>query len=240
MFDEAAAGRMLGHLQAIFEGMLLGTDRQVGDLSLLSAAERQQVLFDWNESNGEFPSGLCIHRIVEQQVARTPDALALTCDGNSLSYRELNSRANRLAKELRTLGVSPDVLVGICMERSNDLVVGLLAILKADGAYLPMDLAYPAERLAFMLADAQAPVLLTQTKLKKDLPQTSAKVLCVDDFMRPCSIGESNDDYLPSAAGPDNLAYVIYTSGTTGKPKGNRYAPKCSAAFRGHGPLVRL
>lgn len=219
-YDDATVTRMLGHLQTLLAGMLTGADMPIGNLPMLTAPEKQQLLFDWNDNSKEYPSNLSVQQIFEQQAARKPEAVALTCSGQSLTYRQLNARSNRLARELRTLGVGPDVLVGICMERSNDLVIGLLAIIKAGGAYLPIDLAYPADRLAFMLADANAPVLLTQSKLTKDLPATAAKVLCVDDLLeQPEAPGD--DENPPATAGPDHLAYVIYTSGTTGKPKGS-------------------
>lgn len=220
IYDDATVTRMLGHLQTLLAGMVTGAGMPIGDLPMLTAPERQQLLFDWNEAPKEYPSSLCLHQLFEQQAARTPNAVALTCEEKSLTYRQLNARSNRLARELRTFGVGPDVLVGICMERSNDLVIGLLAILKAGGAYLPIDLAYPAERLAFMLSDAQAPVLLTQSTLTKDLPATSARILCVDDLPATTPAG-GDDENMVSAGAPDHLAYVIYTSGTTGKPKGS-------------------
>lgn len=211
--------RMLGHLSTILAGMVAAPEKAIGQLQLLTEPERKQILYEWNAPQFDCPGNECIHYLVEKQVARTPDALALSCDGHSLTYRQLNSRANRLARELRAMGVGPDVLVGICMERSNDLVISLLAILKAGGAYLPIDLTYPADRLAFMLADANAPVLLTQSKLTQDLPKTAAKVVCVDELLSQ-STSISDDDNLHSSVKADNLAYVIYTSGTTGKPKG--------------------
>jgi amino acid adenylation domain-containing protein len=221
LFDDATISRMLGHLQTLLRSMVGGAELRLSALSLVSEPERQQIVFDWNNGRNDYPSHQCLHAIFEKEVVRVPDSVALTCDGQSLTYRQLNARANCLARQLRTLGVGPDVLVGICMERSNDLVVGLLAILKAGGAYLPIDLAYPAERLAFMLADSKAPVLLTQSTLKKDLPATAAKVICVDDWLRQRASAAAEEQNLSPVAGPDHLAYVIYTSGTTGKPKGS-------------------
>lgn len=220
VYDEGTIGRMLGHLETLFAGMLSGPEQQLGSLPLITATERKQLVVDWNEASKDYPSDRCIHVLFEEQARRTPDAPALTCDGQTLSYRQLNAMANRLARELRSLGVGPDVLVGLCLERCNNLVIGLLAILKAGGAYLPIDLAYPADRLAFMLSDAKAPILLTQSSLLKDLPETSARVLCVDQLLqaKPTDIDNEN---LASATNPDHLAYVIYTSGTTGKPKGS-------------------
>jgi len=169
---------------------------------------------------GEYPHDRCIHELFEAQAAARPDATALVFGCEHLTYRELNERANRLARVLRGLGVGPDVLVAMYLERSPELVIGVLAILKAGGAYLPIDRSYPAERLAFMLADSQAPVLLTESNLIRDLPATAARVVCVDDALPAAAAANDGQNLLP-VAGPDHLAYVIYTSGTTGKPKGS-------------------
>ena len=188
-------------------------------LPILTAAEHHHLVVERNPPTG-FPPETVLHKQFEAQVERTPDALALTCDDVSLTYGELNARANRVAHRLIELGVKPDTLVGLCVDRSNDLVIALLAILKAGGAYLPIDLAYPADRLAFMLEDAQAPVLLTERKLQDRLPETRAQIVYVDDVLgSPVRSDEVRN--LAAATGPDNLAYVIYTSGTTGKPKGS-------------------
>ena len=160
----------------------------------------------------------CVHRWIEQQVERTPEAVALVSTGESLTYAELNARANRLARRLRAAGVGPEVLVGLCAGRSADAVVGLLAILKAGGAYVPVDSAYPAERIAFMLDDAQVSVLLTEEKLRDELPCGEARIICLDTTM-----GGGDDEStanLEGGASVANVAYVIYTSGSTGRPKG--------------------
>ena len=160
----------------------------------------------------------CVHRWIEMQAERTPTAVALTCAGASLTYSELNSRANRLAHRLRAEGVGPEVLVGLCAGRSTAMVVGLLAVLKAGGAYVPLDPAYPAERLAFMLGDARATVVLTQADLLDRIPTSSASIICLDRDWK--SIEAEPDGNLSGGAGLQNLAYVIYTSGSTGRPKG--------------------
>jgi amino acid adenylation domain-containing protein len=160
----------------------------------------------------------CVHRWIEARATRAPETVALTCSGESLTYRELNARSNRLARRLRTLGVGPEVLVGLCTTRSLDLVAALLAVLKAGGAYVPLDPAYPPGRLAFMLKDASVPVLLTESDLLGHLPATSAEVVALD--LDRDWIEEADGSDLPGGAGLDNLAYVIYTSGSTGRPKG--------------------
>src|SRR5205807_1492845 len=166
------------------------------------------------ESSGE----ACLEEMFEAQVERTPDATAVSFGDESLTYRELNCRANQLGHYLRVLGVGPEVLVGICVERSLEMVVGLLAIIKSGGAYLPLDPSYPKERLAYMLEDAQVKVLLTQERLIERIPQSTARVFCVDqDSEKIASEAVENISHHTVA---DSLAYVIYTSGSTGKPKG--------------------
>jgi natural product biosynthesis luciferase-like monooxygenase protein len=182
----------------------------------LAADERALLLTTWQDTQTAYASDECVHALFERQVARTPDALAVMFRGVSLSYRELNQRANHAAQRLRNAGVGPEVLVGVCVDRSLDMIVGLLAILKAGGAYVPLDPVYPRERLAMMLEDSQAPVLLTQQHLLDRLPDHAAQVLCVDDPDR----GEAPLDNPRSGVRPGNLAYVIFTSGSTGRPKG--------------------
>jgi amino acid adenylation domain-containing protein/non-ribosomal peptide synthase protein (TIGR01720 family) len=226
-FDETTIQRMLGHLKTLLSSMTRNSDSRIGALHMLEEGERTELLTGFSRLREQLPSPqlpfdgrgtLC--GLFEAQVARRPDAVALTCEGQSLTYAQLNARANQLARRLVQSGVRPDTLVGLCLDRSNELVISILAILKAGGAYLPIDLAYPADRLAFMLEDAQAPVLLTHSNLLGSLPETKSKVICIDEELaHPALAGEK--DNLPSTATPDNLAYVIYTSGTTGKPKGS-------------------
>jgi amino acid adenylation domain-containing protein len=167
---------------------------------------------------GSFPAGGCVHELFQAQAAATPDRVAVTSGGAALTYRELNARANRLAHHLRALGVGPDVLVGICVERSAEMVVGMMAVLKAGGAYVPLDPGFPKERLAYMLEDAAAPVLLTQQRLLAGLPPHGARPVCLDRAEEVPDSGGEQDP--PGQATPANLAYVIYTSGSTGRPKG--------------------
>ena len=170
----------------------------------------------WNETQDDYPRDLCIHHLFEEQAKRTPDAPAVVGAGEQLSYHELNRRANQLAHHLQSLGVGPDVPVGICLERSINLVVGMLGILKAGGAYVPLDPAYPRERLALMMEDAQAPVLLTQTELASSLPVEQRKVVCLDRSWTT----ETLEHNPMRSATAQSLAYVIYTSGSTGPPQG--------------------
>jgi amino acid adenylation domain-containing protein/non-ribosomal peptide synthase protein (TIGR01720 family) len=224
--DHTAIRRMLGHLRTLLEGVAANPEGLVGDLPLVSEAERDELIYGFNppaeaplSPRLPFDGGATLHSLFEAQVARRPNAVALMCDGETLTYTQLNAQANRLAHELVRYGVGPDTLVGLCLERSNELVIAVLAILKAGGAYLPIDLAYPAERLAFMLEDAQAPVLLTQSKLAGNLPPTQAGVICIEEVLARRSSPDEETN-LPPSSGPDHLAYVLYTSGTTGKPKG--------------------
>jgi amino acid adenylation domain-containing protein/non-ribosomal peptide synthase protein (TIGR01720 family) len=185
---------------------------------MLTAAERHQLLVEWNDTHLAFPQDLCIHQLFEAQVEQTPDAVAVVFEDKQLTYRELNCRANKLAHHLQVLGVKPEVLVGICVERSLEMVVGLLGILKAGGAYVPLDPDYPSERLAYLLNDSQMPVLVTTQKLSTGLPEHQARVVCLDTDW---GINSPDSDVTPvSGVKAENLAYVIYTSGTTGKPKG--------------------
>jgi amino acid adenylation domain-containing protein len=184
----------------------------------LTEAERHQLLFEWNDTQADYPKDTCIHQLFEAQVERTPDAVAVVFEGQQLTYKQLNCRANQLAHYLQKLGVGPEVLIGICMERSLDMIVGLLGILKAGGAYVPLDPTYPLERLAFMLEDAQVSVLLTQERLLDKLPTYWAQVICLDVGWDV--IVQECEENLISETTPDNLVYVIYTSGSTGKPKG--------------------
>ncbi|WP_445301309.1 amino acid adenylation domain-containing protein [Microcoleus sp. Pol11C2] len=185
--------------------------------SLLSEPEQHQLLIKWNDTRADYPGDRCIHQLFEAQAQRAPDAVAVVFEDQQITYRELNERADRLAHYLQQLGVKPEVLVGICVERSLEMVVGLLAILKAGGAYVPLDPAYPPDRLAFMLKDAAIPILLTQKRLLETLPENSARVACLDAGWEAIS---SSTEPAAGLQNSSNLAYVIYTSGSTGKPKG--------------------
>ncbi|AOX02677.1 hypothetical protein BJP34_27440 [Moorena producens PAL-8-15-08-1] len=217
-FDEDTIRRMLGHLQTIFSAIVENPQQVVSELPLLSERERHQLLVEWNDTASAYPTDKCIHQLVEEQVEKTPDAIAVVFDQEQLTYRQLNQRANQLAHHLLSLGVGPEVLVGICVERSIQMVVGLLGILKAGGAYVPLDPNYPPERLSYMLADSGVEVLLTQQSLLESLPSHTAQVVCLDSDWE--AIEQHSGENLDVGVTSDNLAYVIYTSGSTGQPKG--------------------
>ncbi|WP_193200009.1 non-ribosomal peptide synthetase [Nostoc sp. MG11] len=217
-FDAGTITRMLRHLQTLLEAIATNQVQRLGELPLLTADEQNQLLFEWNDTQQDYPQDLCVHQLFEQQVESTPDAVAVVFENRQLTYWELNVRANQLAHYLQIQGVKPDVLVGICVERSLEMVVGLLAILKAGGAYLPLDPNYPQERLSYMLSDSQVSVLLTQQRLVDKLPEHQSQILCLDtDWNLICESSAENPVSDVQAA---NLAYIIYTSGSTGQPKG--------------------
>jgi len=218
VYGPRTIARMLGHWKRLLEDMLAHPDQTLGELAMVSAAERQQLLVDWNQTASEYPREACIHQLFEEHAALTPDAVALVWGEESLSYGELNASANRLAHHLTGLGVGPEVVVGLCLDRSPDLIVALLAILKAGGAYLSLDPEYPKERLEHMLRDSQAPVLLTHGQLLAELPDNDARVVCMDAEAQ--AIGAESDQNPDTAGSAEQLAYVIYTSGSTGLPKG--------------------
>jgi amino acid adenylation domain-containing protein len=217
LFDAARIERMSEHFQILLEAIVTDPQQQVTQLPLLSADERQQLLVEWNNTQADYPQQ-CIHQLFEQQVEKTPNAVAVVFQDKQLTYQQLNNRANQLAHYLQTLGVGPDVLVGVCIERSLEMVVGLLGILKAGGAYVPLDPEYPQERLEFMVEDTQTPVLLTQKKLVNSLPTHQAQVICLDSEWE--LIVHHSQENPVSEVTVDNLVYIIYTSGSTGKPKG--------------------
>jgi amino acid adenylation domain-containing protein len=218
LFDAATIDRMIGHFKVLLGAVVADPDRRLSDLPLLTDAERQQLLVDWNDTRAEYPRERCVHELFQEQAARTPAAVAVAGGGVTLTYAELNRRANRLAHRLQALGVGPESLVGLYAERTPGMVVGLLGILKAGGAYVPLDPSYPTERLAFMLEDAAAPFVLTERRLAASLPASSARHVLLDADAE--AIARHSDDNPDSGATPDNLAYVPYTSGSTGKPKG--------------------
>jgi amino acid adenylation domain-containing protein len=219
-FDDDTIQRLLGHYQTVLEAFVRDPQQKLGDIPLLTESERRSLLVGRNRTASDYPRAQCVHQLFAAQAKKTPGLLAVADARAQLTYGELNLRANQLAHRLRALGVGPEVLVGVCLDRCVELVVAWLGILKAGGAFVPLDPAYPKERMAFQLQDCRAPVLLTQKRWLDALPVSSREmtVLCLDgsgsDF---CREPERNPDIVPS---PQNLAYVIYTSGSTGQPKG--------------------
>ena len=218
LFDRETIERMLGHFQHLLEAVTSDADQRISRLPLLTGAEQQQVLEEWNATRKAYPHDKCIHQLFEAQAAHTPDAVAVRFGAELLTYRELNERANQLANYLRELGVGPEMRVGICLERSLDMIIGLLGILKAGGTYVPLDPQYPIERLAFMLEDSNIIILLTDENLEQALPVSHAHVVCLDALQDETSNYSAENP--PNLSYPDNLAYVMFTSGSTGKPKG--------------------
>ncbi|GAC1437037.1 MAG: hypothetical protein NVSMB58_28730 [Terriglobales bacterium] len=217
LFDADTIQALLAHFRMLLEGITANPDQQIATLPLLTKAEHHKLVVEWNDTKKEFPRNRSLHEFIEQQVYRTPDATAVVFESQRLSYREVNARANQLAHRLRQLGVGPEVLVGVCLERSVEMVVGLLAIMKAGGAYVPIDPDLPRERLTMMLEDARPPVLLTQERLLDTLPTQNLHTICLDRDWPTLNESVTNPEVL---TGGRNLAYAIYTSGSTGKPKG--------------------
>ncbi|MBE9229224.1 amino acid adenylation domain-containing protein, partial [Phormidium sp. LEGE 05292] len=235
LFNAGTIERWLSHFQTLLEAVVSDPKQHLRELPLLNNTQRHQLLIEWNDTQADYPTDKCLHQLFEAQVEKTPDAVAVKFENQQLTYQQLNDRSNQLAHYLRSLGVGADVLVGICVERSIEMVVGLLGILKAGGAYLPLDPDYPIERSHFMLSDSQVGVLLTQHKFVEtlrtvetlyttslqyatSLPQHQARLVCLDtdwQLIQKCS----QDNPVCNVA-PENLAYVIYTSGSTGQPKG--------------------
>ncbi|HEY6186888.1 MAG TPA: amino acid adenylation domain-containing protein, partial [Pyrinomonadaceae bacterium] len=217
LFEAVRIRRMLEHFRQLLEGVASDPVQRLSQLPLLTAAEQQQLLVEWNDTAIDYSENQLAHRIFEQQAERNPDAVALIFGDESLSYSELNQRANQLAHHLMAMGVTPEMAVAICMERSIEMIVSMLAVLKAGGAYLPLDLSLPSERLAFMLEAAAVPLILTKELASELLPATWGQVICVDTEWE--SISALASDNPAPALSPDNLAYLIYTSGSTGRPK---------------------
>jgi len=217
-FDRAAVERILTHCRILLEAMAAHPQARLKDLPLLTDPERHQLLVEWNETNTDYPADMLLHESFEAQAARTPDAVAVEYEGRQLTYGELNTQANQVAHYLARYGVGPEVMVGICVERSLDMVVGILGILKAGAAYVPLDPDYPVPRLTFMLDDTAAPLLLTQMRLRDRLSGYRGRTVSLDADW-PEIAGERQDDPKVRVSAR-SLAYVIYTSGSTGKPKG--------------------
>ncbi|HEX6287623.1 MAG TPA: amino acid adenylation domain-containing protein, partial [Herpetosiphonaceae bacterium] len=220
LFDAETIDRLLGHFQTVLTAISADPQQRLVDLPLLTDAEQQQLLVDWNATSAPHAESVWFHDACAAYAERTPDAIAVTYAGERLTYAALDRRANQLAHHLRGLGVRPEAVVAVYMERAPELIVSLLGILKAGGVYLPLDPAYPAQRLAFMLADARPSVLLTQRRLAASVPAVgdqAMRIVCVDDWEL---LEQTGADSPAMAIRPDQLAYIIYTSGSTGTPKG--------------------
>ena len=218
LFDGATIVRMAGHFEKMLGGIVENAEQTVWRLPLLTETEREQIVVEWNNTVMEYPRELSVHQMIEAQAARTPDATAVVFGNESLTYAELDRRSNQLAHHLIRLGAKPDSLIGICLERSLEMVVGLLGILKAGAAYVPLDPAYPQDRIAYMVENSEAPLLLTQASLKDHLPATTARSILID-WEWP-EIAKLSTASPALSLDPENRAYVIFTSGSTGKPKG--------------------
>ena len=218
LFDDATITRILGHFATLLEGIVKEPTRCVSDLPILTEAEKQQLLVEWNDTKRDYPKDTCIHQLFEAQVEKTPNAAAVVFENQQFTYADLNRRANQLAHCLQKLGVGPETLVGICMERSLEMIVGLLGILKAGGAYVPLDPDYPKGRLEFMLEDAKVCIVLTDASSRSSLLPTNVSVICLDEHWEAV-VKESQVNPMGQITA-DRLAHVIYTSGSTGVPKG--------------------
>lgn len=218
LFKEKFINRMFSHLQTLLQGIAADPEVNINSIPLLTDPERHQLLLEWNDTQTDYPGDQCLHQVFEAQTVRAPDAIAIIHEDKQITYRKANEQANQLAHFLIKQGVGPEVLVGICMERSIEMIVGLLGILKAGGAYVPLDPTYPKARLAFMLEDTQAPILLTQKGLLEDVSMPDVKTVYLYNNWEQFSCYDVSN---PSPqTNSDNVAHVIYTSGSTGTPKG--------------------
>ncbi|MBO3462590.1 non-ribosomal peptide synthetase [Aetokthonos hydrillicola Thurmond2011] len=219
LFDADTIQRRMGEFQNLLEAIVANPDQLVAKLPLLPQSE-EQLLAQWNNTQTPYPQEQCIHELFEAQVDKTPDKIAVIFEDQQLTYYELDQKANQLAHYLQSLGVGTEVVVGVCCDRGLDMVIGVLGILKAGGAYIPIDPAYPQERIAFMAEDSQIAVLLTQSHLTAQLPSSQANLICLDRDWHIISAASDGTRLSTSGATTENLAYIIYTSGSTGKPKG--------------------
>jgi natural product biosynthesis luciferase-like monooxygenase protein len=221
-FSDDTIERLLAQLETALQELAADPERGLAEVSVLSPDERRKLLVEWNETHRDFASGRCIHEVFEEQAALTPDALAVVFRDQSLTYAELNRRANQLAQLLKDLGSGPDQLVGVCLERSLDMTIALLAVLKSGAAYVPLDPGYPKERTAWVLEDTRASVILTQNALLSSLPIHPCEIVCLDHpgLWERAWEGAEDAPNVRGGAGSSNLAYVLFTSGSSGRPKG--------------------
>ncbi|MBT5466724.1 MAG: amino acid adenylation domain-containing protein, partial [Candidatus Marinimicrobia bacterium] len=234
LFDRCTIEKMIEHFKALLTAIAVNPYQKISELSLLNEAERYQMLVEWNDTKSAYSEGRCVHQLFEEQAVRTPESLAVVCGDESLTYRELNARANQLAHHLIRNGTGPELLVGVCMERSLEMIIGLLAIIKSGGSYVPLDPVYPEERLTFIAEDSGMQILLTTKQLfplmrsiSSQISKVTSKILFIDSD----DIEKESKENPVSDVAPDNLAYVIYTSGSTGKPKGTMIQHKSLLNF---------
>jgi amino acid adenylation domain-containing protein len=218
LFEADTIAQMSAHFQMLLQGIVANPQQRISDLSLLTEQEYHQLLVEWNQTQTNYPQDKCIHHLFEEQVKRNPDAIAVVFENQQLTYRELNTKANQLAHYLRDLEVKTETLMGICVERSLEMIIGVLGILKAGGAYVPLDPAYPQKRLSFMVEDADISIILTKSQLIDRLPIHRSRLVYLDKEWQ--EIAQQSGENPTQSVKSDNLAYVIYTSGSTGKPKG--------------------
>jgi non-ribosomal peptide synthetase component F len=229
LFDATTIERMVHHFEVLLQSVAEDAEQTLDQLPLLTETDQRQLLVEWNETRTDYSTRRCVHQLFEEQAATQPDAIALTCGNEQITYQELNRCANRLAHHLRGLGVGPEVLVGLLMDRSLDWATGLLAIHKAGGAHVSLDPTYPKDRLCYMMEDARSPILLTQQQFTTDDLRSEIQVVCIDsDREEFVQLSDQNPD---SSVSANNAAYVVYTSGSTGRPKG---------VVNTHGSLVNL
>lgn len=218
-FDRQMIQQIMAHLKNLLAQFAVNIEQPVGMLSLLSSAETRKLLNTWNSGKEEYPAGKCVHELIEARAQENPEAIAVIYKNQTLTYRDLNKRANQLARYLRKRGIKPEMPVALCVDKSFEMIIGIFGVLKAGGGYVPIDPDYPAERVEFILKDTQARVLLTQEDVVEKLPKIDTTILCLDADWEEY-IAEENPQNLKNGANSDNLAYVIYTSGSTGRPKG--------------------
>ena len=216
--DNDSVARMLGHIVTILRATVVAPQTSQSHFPILTDAEQRQILVDWNSTDKDYPKDACLHHLFETHARQQPDAIAILYKDERISYSELDKRSNQLAHYLQTLGVGPEITVGISVERGLEMVVGVLGVLKAGGAYVPVDPHYPKDRVAFMLKDTHVPILLTQQRLLDELPDMDARKICLDTEWS--SISKHSSSPVKSSVTSENLAYVIFTSGSTGQPKG--------------------
>jgi amino acid adenylation domain-containing protein/non-ribosomal peptide synthase protein (TIGR01720 family) len=219
LFDTETVQHLGASLSTLLRSVAAYSEQSIWDLSLLSSAEQAHIIYDWNQTQALYPAEQCIHRLFEEQASYTPDAIAVVYEDEQISYAQLNARANQLARALQSLGVGLEVRVGLCLERSLELIISMLAILKVGGTYVPLDVSYPQERLAFMLTDAQISVLLIQQAWRDAFPTYHGSLLCLDTDWSRFVVTQPTANVL-SMSSAENLAYLMYTSGSTGQPKG--------------------